>query len=672
MTHTRRFACACAILMLAAFAVGSCPISSTMAAASAKAISFTSDNTGIEVGYSDSVKFTAKLDTTGVQGLYVQDESGKDVVRLTETAPYTYEGEVHISANEKSTQTYSLNTANSDELTCDINFYNPLTASDIARDDKTWDMVKSVSNSITEANKTAVLSGVYSTLRADENVTEVWYETDSIINFKTADGVGNVYDADLALQRKDVTVQQETENDEEILSDMRATESYIGNRNICIIAPDYGVEGEEDFTTNYLTEAISLKNAMGGGSISAFYGNGHLDYNIGSEPVTVGKGDIAAFKNLDRYGMILVDAHGSLYGSQNLICVTYTSGASNADYSAGRLVRGDIYTGVLAPFITYYTHSLPNSIVYLGSCYGMHTSHLSNAFLGLGAGFITGYTQSVSFVYEKRIFGEYTKQLRTVNPDTGKFNSTKEAFDKAIDRFGRYDEYGSEHARWDCKGDYNLYIGDRHTPIPVTAITLLPETAEINVGDTLQLTVTTEPEGALKYSTVSWSSFNEDVAQVNSNGLVSGVDDGKTVIACELKDELGNAFNASMKITVVSSGFTVKFVDGLTEEVISTQQVEAGKAAKAPEVPTHDGYTFTGWDKDFSNVTSNMTVTAMYGLTGDATGDGNVNTGDASFVLKYVAGLLDLSDEASALADFNNDGKVNTADASAILRFAAN
>lgn len=37
-----------------------------------------------------------------------------------------------------------------------------------------------------------------------------------------------------------------------------------------------------------------------------------------------------------------------------------------------------------------------------------------------------------------------------------------------------------------------------------------------------------------------------------------------------------------------------------------------GGAAKAPADPTRDGYTFSGWDKDFSKVTSDLTVTATW------------------------------------------------------------
>ena len=57
--------------------------------------------------------------------------------------------------------------------------------------------------------------------------------------------------------------------------------------------------------------------------------------------------------------------------------------------------------------------------------------------------------------------------------------------------------------------------------------------------------------------------------------------------------------------------YTVTFVDW-NDAVISTQQVEEGHAAIAPANPVREGYTFTGWDTDFSNVMSNMTVKAQY------------------------------------------------------------
>ena len=57
--------------------------------------------------------------------------------------------------------------------------------------------------------------------------------------------------------------------------------------------------------------------------------------------------------------------------------------------------------------------------------------------------------------------------------------------------------------------------------------------------------------------------------------------------------------------------YLVTFVDW-DGTVLSSVSVDSGEAAIAPADPTREGYTFIGWDKDFSNVTDNITVTAQY------------------------------------------------------------
>ena len=73
--------------------------------------------------------------------------------------------------------------------------------------------------------------------------------------------------------------------------------------------------------------------------------------------------------------------------------------------------------------------------------------------------------------------------------------------------------------------------------------------------------------------------------------------------------------NVTSDITVTAqyaiNTYTVTFKDW-DERVLDTQEVEHGSAATAPEDPEREGYTFTGWDKTFDVVESDLTVTAQY------------------------------------------------------------
>ena len=57
--------------------------------------------------------------------------------------------------------------------------------------------------------------------------------------------------------------------------------------------------------------------------------------------------------------------------------------------------------------------------------------------------------------------------------------------------------------------------------------------------------------------------------------------------------------------------YTVTFMDG--EKVLETfTNVTHGDTVTAPEVPKKDGKTFSKWDKDFKNITSDLTINAVY------------------------------------------------------------
>ena len=59
--------------------------------------------------------------------------------------------------------------------------------------------------------------------------------------------------------------------------------------------------------------------------------------------------------------------------------------------------------------------------------------------------------------------------------------------------------------------------------------------------------------------------------------------------------------------------FTVSFLDW-DGTLLKEEEVEYGGSSTAPDDPEREGYTFTGWDKDFSNVTSDLQVGAEYDI----------------------------------------------------------
>ena len=92
--------------------------------------------------------------------------------------------------------------------------------------------------------------------------------------------------------------------------------------------------------------------------------------------------------------------------------------------------------------------------------------------------------------------------------------------------------------------------------IAVTSVQVAPETAEIEVGETLGLTVAVLPEDATD-KTVTWSSDNESVATVSEDGLVTALAGGTATITAKAGD-------ASTSCLV-----SVNFIDEHIQEVMA-------------------------------------------------------------------------------------------------------
>ncbi len=72
-----------------------------------------------------------------------------------------------------------------------------------------------------------------------------------------------------------------------------------------------------------------------------------------------------------------------------------------------------------------------------------------------------------------------------------------------------------------------------------------------------------------------------------------------------------------------SPEYEVRFVDGFDGETLKTETVKHGRSATPPaeeDLPKHEGYVFSGWNKEYYNITEDTIITAIYR---DGTGDLN-------------------------------------------------
>ena len=70
---------------------------------------------------------------------------------------------------------------------------------------------------------------------------------------------------------------------------------------------------------------------------------------------------------------------------------------------------------------------------------------------------------------------------------------------------------------------------DLHVITPITSMTFTATNSNIRVGKSLQMKLITKPSGA-SIETLKYESSDEDIATVNSNGIVTGVAPGKVTI----------------------------------------------------------------------------------------------------------------------------------------------
>ena len=187
---------------------------------------------------------------------------------------------------------------------------------------------------------------------------------------------------------------------------------------------------------------------------------------------------------------------------------------------------------------------------------------------------------------------------------------------------------------------------------PVTGVSLDNTTATMIVGDTKQLTATVQPTNANDQD-VTWSSSNESVATVSSDGLITAVGKGTAKITVTTED---GSFTATCTVTVNIAVTSVSLDN--TDIYIIVGNTEQLTATVLPDNASDKSVTWSSSDETVATVSSAGLVTAV--AEGIATI--TVTTKDGSFtatctivVIPSSTGIQTLSGDTSA---YMSDGQL--------------
>lgn len=272
----------------------------------------------------------------------------------------------------------------------------------------------------------------------------------------------------------------------------------------------------------------------------------------------------------------------------------------------------------------------------------------------------------------------------TILPSDVDFTSSNEEVFK-VDSNGIVTAVGPGNATLTAALGDSILTYDIIVSAPLKSISLSDTNIDVYTGRTANLSVIYDPINTTDDKTVIWYSSDNNIATVDNNGVVTGVNVGTATIKAVVGDMSATAtVNVNAAIESIS----------LEEVKITAYINQVLDALKINYIPANatDDRTIT-WSSSNSDVasialdgvittkslgTTIITATSKNGKTatcelevvdyikGDLNLDGKINSQDASMILdKYK--YENATAEDIKIGDMNNDGKLNATDASQIL-----
>ena len=142
--------------------------------------------------------------------------------------------------------------------------------------------------------------------------------------------------------------------------------------------------------------------------------------------------------------------------------------------------------------------------------------------------------------------------------------------------------------------------------IPVTSVTINLLSVTLELGQTIQLIATVQPENATD-KTITWSSNNDKIATVDNNGVVTAIAEGNAVITATAGGK-----SATCAISVKKSVIAVTSVTlNKTSLNMTKGQSETLTATVTPDNATDKTVSWSSSDATIASVDQNGRVTAL-------------------------------------------------------------
>lgn len=386
----------------------------------------TSEPIDVLVGEKTAVTFEAKISnpqSIPLDKIQVTDEAGNDVgylydngVKPDESAnDGIYIGTFELYSDKEKKVEYSahINGASAKKT---ISFYIPVT-------DNEWNAFQNILDNLKDIEETHVGNSKELLDRAENylksnNEVENYTRGTETIQFTTKNGLKGMFTLPIESDISDSTKALSNFRLEQTSVQANSTKNFSPShvQKIAVIQP---YDGTDDRFTNHLEDSANKIAKETGATVSIF--NGQETYE--------------QFKHLQNFDMILINTHGSLDEESDTPLICFSTIDDNKelrkDNDLNRVfVDQNRLVYVLPSFFSFYygckgePNSFKDAFMYLGGCYGLKSTALAEILMEAGIKCFVGYTNIVSFKFEREMANQLFDEMTKNNSVNDVFSTT--------------------------------------------------------------------------------------------------------------------------------------------------------------------------------------------------------------------------------------------------------